>query len=83
MPNASSLQVAGLIPLSTVDRPGELTATVFTQGCPWRCPYCHNPHLQAARMLPEVRTERWTWARVMAFLDTRRGLLDGITFSGG
>lgn len=83
MTNASSLEVAGFVPLSTVDRPGELTASVFTQGCPWRCPYCHNPHLQAARMLPEVWTERWTWARVMAFLGTRRGLLDGVAFSGG
>jgi len=83
MPNASNLQVAGFIPLSTVDRPGELTATVFSQGCPWRCPYCHNPHLQEAPTRPDVRAERWTWARVMAFLGTRRGLLDGVAFSGG
>ncbi|MHB1452281.1 MAG: anaerobic ribonucleoside-triphosphate reductase activating protein [Coriobacteriia bacterium] len=84
MPNAASLEVAGFVPLSTVDRPGDLTATVFTQGCPWRCPYCHNPHLQAVHVLPEGRTkERWTWARVMSFLSTRRGLLDGIAFSGG
>lgn len=83
MSKASSLEIAGFVPLSTVDRPGELTATVFTQGCPWRCPYCHNPHLQTARMLPEIRTERWAWARVMAFLGTRRGLLDGVAFSGG
>ena len=39
---AVDLQIAGLVPLSTVDWPGRLAATVFCQGCPWRCTYCHN-----------------------------------------
>lgn len=84
MPHASDLRVAGFVPLSTVDRPGALTATVFTQGCPWRCPYCHNPHLQEHRT-PGCAADqsRWTWERVQAFLAARSGLLDGVTFSGG
>lgn len=74
------LRIGGFVPLSTVDRPGCLTATVFTQGCPWRCPYCHNPHLLAAAPSSDTCI---AWADVMTFLDLRRGLLDGVVFSGG
>jgi pyruvate formate lyase activating enzyme len=69
--------VGGLVPLSTVDWPGEIVATVFAQGCPWDCPYCHNPHLlkAGAGTVP--------WSEVLALLETRNGLLDGVVFSGG
>lgn len=72
------IRVGGLERLSLCDWPGELVATIFCQGCPWDCPYCHNPHLLPARgqqMIP--------WRDVLAFLETRRGLLDGVVFSGG
>lgn len=74
----SALRVGGLVPLTTVDWPGLLAAVVFCQGCPWRCPYCHNPHLlpaRGARMVP--------WPEVRRLLERRRGLLDGVVFSGG
>lgn len=74
----AELRVGGLARLSTCDWPGELTATVFCQGCPWRCPYCHNPHLLAARG-PQVLP----WPEVLTFLRSRQGLLDGVVFSGG
>ena len=45
----TELKVGGFVPLSTADWPGRLVAVVFCQGCPWRCGYCHNPHLQRAR----------------------------------
>lgn len=70
--------IGGLSRLSSCDWPGKLVATVFCQGCPWRCSYCHNPHLQdpaGADPLP--------WREVEAFLTRRRGLLDGVVFSGG
>jgi hypothetical protein len=35
------LAVGGLLPFSTCDWPGLLVATIFCQGCPWACPYCH------------------------------------------
>ena len=44
--DANRLALAGLIPFSATDWPGKLTATVFTQGCPLRCAYCHNAQLQ-------------------------------------
>ena len=72
------LRVGGLTPLSTTDWPGMLAAVVFCQGCPWRCGYCHNPHLIPARGDGEI-----PWDEVIAFLRRRRGLLDGVVFSGG
>ena len=76
--NKASLQVGGLVPLSTADYPDHLAAVVFCQGCPWRCPYCHNPHL-----LPRRSDAPIDWADVLAFLERRRGLLEAVVFSGG
>jgi len=39
------MKIAGLRNLSLVDFPGQLAATVFVQGCNFRCGYCHNPEL--------------------------------------
>lgn len=72
------LRVGGFIPLTTVDYPGELAAVVFCQGCPWRCRYCHNGHL-----LPGRAPDPVPWVEILAFLERRRGLLDGVVFSGG
>ena len=76
---AAGLRIGGLTALSTTDWPGQLAAVVFCQGCPWRCAYCHNPHL-----LPPRQADREiAWPEVMAFLERRRGLLDAVVFSGG
>lgn len=62
-----------------VDFPGKLAATVFTGGCELRCPFCHNaPLVTRAAQTPEIPREE-----VLAFLKTRRGLLDGVVLSGG
>lgn len=72
------LNVGGFVPLSTADWPGRLAAVVFCQGCPWRCGYCHNPHLQPARTGALL-----DWRLIAVKLACRRGLLDGVVFSGG
>jgi len=72
------LRVGGLTRLSASDYPGKLAAVVFCQGCAWSCGYCHNAHLRPARGKEEL-----PWARVLAFLERRRGLLDAVVFSGG
>ena len=74
----TDLRVGGLARWSSCDWPGQLVATVFLQGCPWRCRYCHNPHL-----LPVHGDGEIAWPQVLAFLETRRDLLDGVVFSGG
>lgn len=72
------LHVGGLTPLSATDFPGELAAVVYCQGCPWRCSYCHNPHL-----LPGTADGGIAWSEVLEFLRRRLGLLDAVVFSGG
>jgi pyruvate formate lyase activating enzyme len=72
------LNVGGLTPCSTIDYPGELSAVIFCQGCPWRCVYCHNRHLLDAGIPGAV-----AWDDIVCFLEKRRGLLDAVVFSGG
>ncbi|WP_269213781.1 anaerobic ribonucleoside-triphosphate reductase activating protein [Schaalia sp. lx-260] len=76
--NPRDLQIAGLVPMSAVDWPSKLVATVFCQGCPWLCPYCHN-HAIIDPRIPGVVD----WERVEALLKKRHDLLDGVVFSGG
>jgi len=70
--------VGGFTPLTTIDFPEQLSAVVFCQGCPWRCGYCHNPLLLSRR-----RKTEFHWGTVLTFLQRRKGLLDGVVFSGG
>lgn len=72
------LRVGGFVPFTTTDYPGALAAVVFCQGCPWRCGYCHNPHLVAAHGGAEHGFDG-----ILDWLDSRRGLLDAVVFSGG
>ncbi|SDU39596.1 anaerobic ribonucleoside-triphosphate reductase activating protein [Pseudomonas pohangensis] len=73
-----ALRVGGLLPLTTLDYPGQLACVLFCQGCAWRCRYCHNPELIGPRGRQET-----PWAEVLAFLRKRQGLLDAVVFSGG
>ena len=75
---ADALRIGGLTRLTGIDFPGRLAAVVFLQGCPWRCVYCHNPALLDAAVPGAL-----SWPAVRAFLQQRRGLLDGEIFSGG
>lgn len=75
---ADDLQIAGLVALSTCDWPGKLVATVFLQGCPLACTYCHNPGLLDPRAPGTVG-----WQEVRDLLAKRHGMLDGVVFSGG
>jgi anaerobic ribonucleoside-triphosphate reductase activating protein len=73
-----SLKVGGVTPFTATDFPGLLAAVVFVQGCPWRCGYCHNTHLQ-----PRTRRTAVDWQDVMHLVSRRIGLIDGVVFSGG
>ncbi len=75
---AARLKTGGVTPFSATDYPGKLAAVVFVQGCPWRCGYCHNPHLQT-----RTGTSPVAWIDVIALLKRRVGLIDAVVFSGG
>ena len=72
------IRIGGMTPLTSIDFPGYLAAVLYLQGCPWRCGYCHNPELIPARGDAAIG-----WDETLAFLHRRRGLLDGVVFSGG
>ena len=73
------MKIGGLRQLSLLDFPGRVACTVFLSGCNLRCPYCHNPSL----VLPSDEPEALSQQALLAFLDTRRGKLDGVCISGG
>lgn len=75
--SAPELPVAGIIPFSATDWPGQLTITVFTQGCPLRCIYCHNPTLQP------FQPGSCSFEDALNLADSRRLLIDALVISGG
>ena len=71
--------ISGLQKLTLLDYPGTVACTVFTGGCNFRCPFCHN----ASLVLPEALGRESEEARVLAFLQKRVGVLDGVAITGG
>lgn len=74
----SEILIGGVETFSTVDFPEHLSAVVFMQGCPWSCPFCHNRELQVIG-----KETDFIWEKFAVFLQTRRGILDAVVFSGG
>ncbi len=68
----------GLEKCTLIDYPGQIACMVYTIGCNFRCPYCHNPEL-----VDETVEVRFSEAEIFRFLDTRRTLLDGVVITGG
>jgi len=70
--------IGGLQKLSLLDYPGKPCAIVFTQGCVFRCAYCHNPDL-----IPITQQGAITEEEVLSFLDGKRKMLDAVCITGG
>lgn len=73
------MKAAYLQKTSLIDYPGRVSAIVFTQGCNFRCPYCHNPEL----VVPERYCDTISLDDIFAFLEKRRGKLDAVVVTGG
>lgn len=69
----------GLQKTTLLDFPGNVACTVFTGGCNFRCPFCHNASL--IENLPS--DERLSEENFFAFLEKRKGLTDGVCITGG
>lgn len=70
--------IGGLVNLTLLDYPDKVACTVFTAGCNFRCPFCHNNSLvcgNGGRRIME--------SEVLAFLKKRRGVLEGMCLTGG
>lgn len=77
--DSSSLKLFGMQKLTLLDYPGKMACTVFTGGCNFRCPFCHNGDLV---FLPE-NTAELDMQDVLTFLEKRIGVLEGVCVSGG
>lgn len=73
------MKIQGLQKTTLLDYPGHVAATLFTGGCNFRCPFCHNGDLVLnPGGQPEIPMEE-----IMAFLKKRQGVLDGVCITGG
>lgn len=70
--------IAGMQKLSLVDYPGKMCCTVFTRGCNFRCPFCHN-----ASLVTHPDDDELDMKEVCAYLDKRKGMIPAVTISGG
>lgn len=64
--------------MTLLDFPGHVACTVFLGGCDFRCPFCHNFELADGSAKPVMEE-----AELLRFLSGRKGLLDGVAFTGG
>lgn len=73
------MKIGGLQKFSMIDYPDKIACIVFTQGCNFRCPYCHNPELVKPEMFGESLSEE----EFFDFLKERVGKLDAVSITGG
>jgi len=71
--------IGGLQKFSLIDYPHKISAIIFTIGCNFRCPFCHNPELVNPELYPEKIPEN----NVFEFLESRREKLDAVVITGG
>ena len=71
--------IMGLQKLTLLDFPGKMAATLFTGGCNFRCPFCHN----ASLVMPEQYDSQITEEEFFDFLKKRQGILEGVCITGG
>jgi pyruvate formate lyase activating enzyme len=73
------MKIGGLQKVSLIDYPGLICATIFLEGCNFKCSYCHNPELVDPQLFQPCIKEN----EVLDFLNTRKGKLDAVTITGG
>lgn len=73
------MKINGFQKLTLLDYPEKMACIVFTAGCNFRCPFCHNASLVTHIDNSLIYTEE----EIFAYLKKRKGLLDGVCISGG
>ena len=72
------MQINGFQKLTLLDFPGKVACIVFTPGCNFRCPFCHN-----ASLVTHIDGESIEEEEILSYLKKRQGLLDGVVVTGG
>ncbi len=75
------MKIGGFQKNSLIDFPGTIACIVFTQGCNFICPYCHNPDLVASPQ--KVAGDLYDENKIFEFLEKRKGFLEGLVITGG
>ncbi|MBR2520644.1 MAG: anaerobic ribonucleoside-triphosphate reductase activating protein [Oscillospiraceae bacterium] len=73
------MEINGLQKLTLLDYPGRTACTVFLAGCNYRCPFCHN----AALVVGGDSVDLIPQGEFFAYLEKRRGVLEGVCITGG
>ena len=73
------MNIGELRHIELAEKPGRHVAVIATQGCPWRCPFCFNPHLVAARRKDDVHTIE----DALSFIETISETLEHVVVTGG
>lgn len=73
------MKISGMQKLTLLDYPGNTACLIFTQGCNFRCPFCHNKDLLSCEESVDMISEE----EVFKYLEKRKGLLDGVCITGG
>lgn len=73
------MKIGGFQKFSLVDYPGKICAIIFTQGCNYRCGYCHNPELVEPKLFSPLIPEE----EIFSFLEKRKGKLEAVEITGG
>jgi pyruvate formate lyase activating enzyme len=68
----------GLEKITLIDYPGKVASMVYTIGCNFRCPFCHNPEL-----VNETVETRYSEEEILKFLESRKGMVDALVITGG
>lgn len=69
--------IGGFQKMTMLDYPGKVACTIFTYGCNFRCPFCHN----ATLVIDEANL--FTKEEILSYINKRKGILDGVCVSGG
>ena len=72
------MKIAGYEKLSVQDYPNHISCIIFTQGCNLKCPFCQN-----STLIPLDSENLIEESEVLAYLNLRKNILDGVTISGG
>lgn len=68
----------GFEKFTLIDYPGKISSVVYTIGCNFQCPYCHNPEL-----VNETVEKKYPEKEILEFLEHRKGMIDALVITGG
>ena len=73
------MKIEGFQKLTLQDFPNNMACIIFTKGCNFECPFCHNSSLVINKNEDNLIDE----SKIFEYLEKRRGILDGVVISGG